>query len=152
MLCRFLCAAVFLCMVANSAIAQDPTKVAPTHYRLQFENDRVQVVNVHYGPHEKSEMHEHPGGVVVIVTGGHLKFTDPNGKVTEVYSKPGESRWFPPFKHKVENVGDEPYNAVYIGIKGKLTEGGANTNQESPLAPEEVAKILLEYASGAAKP
>ena len=65
---------------------------------------------------------------------------------------PGESRWFPPFRHKVENVGDEPYNAVYIGIKGKLTEGGANTNQESPLAPEEVAKILLEYASTAAKP
>lgn len=39
-----------------------------------------------------------------------------------------------------------------MGIKGKPTEGGANTNQESPLAPEEVAKILLDYASAAAKP
>ena len=108
MLWRYLCATVVLGLAVSSASAQDPTKVEPTHYKLQFENDRVQVVNVHYGPHEKSQMHDHPGGVVVVITGGHLKFTDQNGKITEVYSKAGESRWFPPFKHKVENVGDEP--------------------------------------------
>jgi hypothetical protein len=37
----------------------------------------------------------------------------------EVYANPGESRWFPPFKHRVENLGDTAYNAVYIGIKAK---------------------------------
>ena len=68
----------------------------PKHYKLQFENDRVQVVNVHYGPHEKSELHDHPGGVSVSVTGGHLKFTDQNGKVTEVYAKPGRHDGFRP--------------------------------------------------------
>ena len=151
MLCRYLCAAAILCLAANSAVAQDPTKVEPKHYRLQFENERVQVVSVHYGPHEKSEMHDHPGGVVVVVTGGHLRFTDQNGKVTEVYSKAGEARWFPPFKHKVENVGDEPYNAVYVGIKGKVTEVGANPKQDSPVTAEELAKILAEYAEATAK-
>jgi hypothetical protein len=69
----------------------------------------VQVVNVHYGRHEKSQVHEHPGGVSVCVT-GHLRFTDQNGKVTEVFAKPAEARWFKPFKHTVENLGDEPYN------------------------------------------
>jgi hypothetical protein len=78
-------------MTAGSAWGQDPTKVEPKHYKLDFENDKVQVVSVHYGPHEKSQMHEHPGGVVVVVTGGHLKFTDENGKVTEVYAKAGEA-------------------------------------------------------------
>jgi quercetin dioxygenase-like cupin family protein len=117
-----------------------------------FENDRVQVVNVHYGPHEKSEMHEHPGGVVVIVTGGHLRFTDQSGKVTEVYSKSGEARWFPPFKHKVENVGDDSYNAVYVGLKGKVTEVTANAKQDSQVSPDELAKILLEYSAATAKP
>lgn len=107
-----------LAMIAASAWGQDPTKVEPRHYKLDFENDRVQVVSVHYGPHEKSSMHDHPGGVVVVVTGGHLKFTDENGKVTEVYAKAGEARWFAPFKHTVENVGDTAYNAVYVGIKG----------------------------------
>jgi len=151
MLCRYLCAAAILCLAANSAVAQDPTKVEPKHYRLQFENERVQVVSVHYGPHEKSEMHDHPGGVVVVVTGGHLRFTDQNGKVTEVYSKAGEARWFPPFKHKVENVGDEPYNAVYVGIKGKVTEVGTNPEQDSPVTAEELVKILAEYAEAPAK-
>ena len=131
MLCRYLCAAVIVCLAIGSASAQDPTKVEPKHYRLMFENERVQVVSVHYGPHEKSEMHDHPGGVVVIVTGGHLRFTDQSGKVTEVYSKSGEARWFPPFKHKVENVGDEPYNAVYVCLRGKVMEMGINSNPGS---------------------
>jgi quercetin dioxygenase-like cupin family protein len=136
--------------MASAASAQDPTKVEPRHYKLLFENDRVQVVSVHYGPHEKSEMHDHPGGVVVVVTGGHLKFTDQNGKVTEVYSKEGEARWFPPFKHKVENVGDEPYNAVYVGIKSKLNASADNNSDALPNA-EAVARIFAD-APAAAKP
>jgi len=102
---------------------------------------------VHYGPHEKSEMHEHPGGVVVVVTGGHLRFTDQNGKVTEVFAKAGEARWFPPFKHRVENVGDDPYNAVYVGIKGKLAAGLGDP--DSPPSAEQVAEILAEYVRAA---
>jgi quercetin dioxygenase-like cupin family protein len=150
MSCRRFCAGVIVCLAVSFAVAQDPTKVEPKHYKLQFENERVQVVSVHYGPHEKSEMHDHPGGVSVSVTGGHLRFTDQNGKVTEVYAKAGEARWFPPFKHKVENIGDEPYNGVYIGIKGKLVAAGAAPAQESPMSAEQVAKVLAEY--GQAKP
>lgn len=100
MLCRLFHACLILCLAASLAAAQDPTKVEPKHYKLQFENERVQVVSVHYGPHEKSEMHDHPGGVSVSVTGGHLRFTDPSGKVTEVYAKAGEARWFPPSSTK----------------------------------------------------
>ena len=137
---RFFWPAAVVYLAASLSTAQDPTKVEPKHYKLQFENERVQVVNVHYGPHEKSEMHDHPGGVVVVITGGHLRFTDQNGKVTEVYAKEGESRWFPPFKHKVENLGDEPYNAVYIGIKGKLATAAAQS-QHPPANAEEVAKL-----------
>jgi len=152
MLCRLFCAIVILCLAVNCAVAQDPTKVEPRHYKLLFENDRVQVVSVHYGPHERSEMHDHPGGVVVIVTGGHLRFTDQNGKITEVYSKSGEARWFPPFRHEVENLGDEPYNAVYVGIKGKLTGASTAPKQESPITAEELGTILADYVRATAKP
>lgn len=112
-------AAFAICIVAGTAAAQDPTVVEAKHYKLAFENDKVQVVDVHYGPHEKSGMHDHPGGVVVYVTEGHLRFTDSDGSVKEVYAKPGEARLFPPFKHKVENLGDKPFDAVYIGLKTK---------------------------------
>ena len=108
---------IFVCVGVSVTLAQEPMKVEPTHYKLAFENEWVQVVNVHYGPHEKSRMHNHPGGVVVVLTEGHLRFTDQNGKSQEVFAKPGESRWFPPFKHQVENLGDTAYNAVYVGVK-----------------------------------
>ncbi|HEX6805294.1 MAG TPA: cupin domain-containing protein [Terriglobales bacterium] len=105
------------CMFATMMIAQDPKVVEPTHYKLAFENDEVQVVDVHYGPHEKSKLHSHPGGVVVYINGGHIRFTDEHGNVKEVYAKPGESRFFPPFHHKVENLSDKPFDAVYVGLK-----------------------------------
>src|SRR5260370_29251937 len=108
-----------MCLASTTAAAQNPTVVEPTHYKLAFENDKVQVVDVHYGPHEKSAMHDHPGGVVVYITEGHLKFTDQDGKVREVYAKPGEARFFPPFKHRVENLDDKPFDAVYVGLKSK---------------------------------
>ena len=36
-----------------------------------------------------------------------------------MFAKPGESRWFPPLKHSVENLGDTPCNSIYIGMKLK---------------------------------
>lgn len=134
---------VFVSLALSAALGQDPTKVESKHYKLAFENEWVQVVNVHYGPHEKSVMHDHPGGVVVILTAGHLRFTNQSGKTQEVYAKPGEARWFPPFKHKVENLGDTPYNAVYIGVKTKPTAAKSREGQTTMDAQTE--KILTEY-------
>ncbi len=131
------------------AFAQEPTKVESSHYKLAFENESVQVVNVHYGPHEKSGMHDHPGGVVVVISGGHLKFTDQHGKVQEVFAKTGESRWFPPFKHKVENLGDTPYNAVYIGIKGKHSASSNDSANHQPQIDAQTEKILAAFLTSA---
>lgn len=136
---------VFACLALSAAVGQDPTKVEPKHYKLAFENEWVQVVNVHYGPHEKSAMHDHPGGVVVVLTAGHLRFTDQNGKTQEVYANSGESRWFPPFKHKVENLGDTPYNAVYIGVKAKTSTARVGTQGGQPAMDAQTQKILTEY-------
>jgi quercetin dioxygenase-like cupin family protein len=135
-------AGALVCLAAPFALAQDPTKVEPKHYKLDFENERVQVVSVHYGPHEKSVLHDHPVGVVVILTEAHLRFTDENGKVREVFSKPGEARWYPPFKHKVENLGDTPYDAVYIGIKGKLATASNGSADPTIAIDEETGKIV----------
>ena len=142
----------FLSLAAACGRAQDPTKVEPKHYRLNFENDRVQVVSVHYGPHEKSVLHDHPGGVVVSLTGAHLRFTDENGKAREVFSKPGEARWYPPFKHRVENLGDTSYEAVYIGVKGKLATASNRSIDPSAATEEEMKKIVAEYFLASRKP
>ena len=140
---------VFVCLAGASSLAQDPTKVEPKHYKLDFENDRVQVVSVHYGPHEKSGLHEHPGGVVVILTAAHLRFTDEEGKTREVFAKPGEARWYPPFKHRVENLGDTTYDAVYVGLKIKNTAAADHPTDPLAAMDEETRKIVAALvASG----
>jgi beta-alanine degradation protein BauB len=151
----FCCVWVSL-LFCTAAVGQDPLKVEPTHYKLAFENEYVQVVNVHYGPHEKSALHGHMGGVVVVLTAGHLRFTDENGKVQEVHAKPGDPRWFPPFKHTVENLGDTSYNAVYIGIKDKrlsseLNVRAAGSQLDGSKLDEQTKKIVAEALLGAAK-
>jgi quercetin dioxygenase-like cupin family protein len=147
---KLLWAGFFLCLISVFSQAQDPTKVEPKHYKLDFENDRVQVVSVHYGPHEKSGLHEHPGGVAVSLTEAHLRFTDENGKVREVFSKPGEARWYPPFKHRVENLGDTAYDAVYVGVKGKQA---ATNDSDDPTRgmDEETKKIVAALVLAADK-
>jgi quercetin dioxygenase-like cupin family protein len=146
------CVTIVALFVCSLAFAQDPTKTEPTHYKVAFENETVQVVDVHYGPHEKSGMHEHPGGVVVVITGGHLRFTDQKGNEQEVLAKAGESRWFPPFHHKVENMGDTPYNAVYVVIKGKHTQKNASAtpgDRPQPGMDAETAKLLATALASA---
>lgn len=144
-------AGALVCLATASSLAQDPTKVEPKHYKLDFENEHVQVVSVYYGPHDTSVMHDHPGGVVVSLTEAHLRFTDENGKTREVYSKPGEARWYPPFKHKVENLGDTTYKAVYIGVKQKLNVSTRGKNPTNP-TDAETQKIVAEYMAAAMRP
>ena len=74
---------------AVPAKAQDPVKVDPKHYKLEFANDQVRVLRITYGPHEKSVMHEHPGSVVVFLTDGQSKFTFPDGNTEDAPIKAG---------------------------------------------------------------
>jgi hypothetical protein len=87
----------------------------------------------------------------VVLTSGHLRFTDENGKTQEVFAKPGESRWFPPFKHKVENLGDTAYNAVYIGIKSKRLASEASLKTGPSEMDEQTRKLVAEALLAAMK-
>ena len=59
---RILVLLVSLSVLVPATLAQDPAKVDPKHYRVEFENEHVRVVRINYGPHEKSVMHYHPAG------------------------------------------------------------------------------------------
>lgn len=72
--------------------AQDPVKVDPKHYSVVSENDRVRILKVHYGPHEKSVMHSHPDSVTVFLSDGKGQFTYPGGKAESFQAKAGETQ------------------------------------------------------------
>ncbi|HKD82733.1 MAG TPA: hypothetical protein VKH81_23785 [Candidatus Angelobacter sp.] len=131
----------------NGVPVQDPLKVESAHYKLAFENEEVQVVYIHYGPHEKSALHQHPAGVVVNLTDGHLRFSDQSGAIQEVRAIHGEARWFPALRHKVENLSNTSYDGVYIAVKGK-TAAAAGSPGAIPSDPP-VNALLASILHGA---
>src|SRR5260221_6952725 len=78
-----------LAFAGPSVLAQDPTKVDSKHYKVEFENSKVRILRVHYGPHEKSVMHRHPDSIAIFQNDGKVKFTYPGGKTEEREMKAG---------------------------------------------------------------
>src|SRR5574337_1234655 len=76
-------AAVLGVAFAAPAVAQDAAKVDAKHYKVEFENDRVRVLRVTYGPKEKSVMHEHSNAVEVFLTDAKVKCNLSDGKSKE---------------------------------------------------------------------
>ena len=118
---RGLLVATLLCLAGPAAMAQDPVKVAPDHYKVEFENAQVRVLRIHYGPHDKSAMHSHPNNVVIFLTDAHVKFTTPDGKSVERSGKAGETTWNPAQTHTSENLSDQPLDGILVELKSKPT-------------------------------
>ena len=114
---RILFPLLFVLAAALPALAQDATKVDSKHYKVEFENARVRIVRVHYGPHEKSVMHSHPDGVAIFQTDGRVKFTFPNGKTEERDMKAGTTLYTPAIRHLPENLTDNDMEVILVELK-----------------------------------
>jgi quercetin dioxygenase-like cupin family protein len=99
-------------------MAADPVEVDPKHYKIEFENDRVRVLRVRYGAHEKSAMHGHPPGIAVILSECDFRFYLPEGRKQDILGKAGEIISFEEaFEHLPENLSDESFEAIFIELK-----------------------------------
>jgi quercetin dioxygenase-like cupin family protein len=99
--------------------AGDPVELDPKHYTVEFENDRVRVLRVKYGPHEKSVMHRHPATLSIALTGRDWKITLPDGGTRNIIGRPGEIIWYEPHEHLPENLSFKPYEGFAIELKDK---------------------------------
>ena len=132
---RILFPLLFVLAAALPALAQDATKVDSKHYKVEFENSRVRIVRVHYGPHEKSVMHSHPDAVAVFQTDGRVKFTFPNGKTEERDMKAGQTVFTPAVRHLPENMTDNDMEVILVELKRPKRRPAAKTNAAAPAAP-----------------
>ena len=98
-------------------MAQDPVRVDPKHYTVEFENDQVRVLRIRYGPHEKSVMHGHPASLAVFLANTRGKFTFPDGKTEEFTTKTGQTMFVPAGEHLPENLSDQPLELVLVELK-----------------------------------
>ena len=115
-----------VCLLLNSsALAQDPLKVLPQAYKLQFENDWVKVTRVHYAPNEKLPAHQHTqsaSAYVYLNDSGPVVFKHIGlayGAVTRPATKEGTFRLYQGLQeiHEVENLSDLPSDFLRVEFK-----------------------------------
>ena len=105
---------------AGSLQAQDPVKVAPTHFTVLLENERVRVLDFHSRAGVKIPMHSHPAYVSYSISGaGKTKFTSADGKVTEPTAKTGQATWHEAETHASEYEGTGSTHVLLIELKGQ---------------------------------
>ncbi len=102
---------------AKRKAATDAVKADPKHYKVEFENKKVRVLRIKYGPNEKSEMHTHPPSVAIFLTDQHSRHTLPDGKSEEMRSKAGEVRFMEAWEHNPENLSDGPFELIVVELK-----------------------------------
>jgi len=88
-----------------AATKLDPTVVDPAHYRVILENEYVSVLRIHFGPREKSPMHEHLLNRVVVYLNDQ-----PGGKADE-------TRVAAAGTHTEENASDQPADRIAVELK-----------------------------------
>ena len=95
----------------------DAVTLDPDHYTVEFENDKVRVLRIKYGPGEKSVMHDHPESVVVVLNDQKGKFTLPGGESFTANPKAGSVFWTNAARHLPENIGADTTDVLQIELK-----------------------------------
>jgi len=83
----------------------DPATVDAGHYKVEFENEQVRVLRIHYGPHEKGQTHEHILNRVVLYLNDQ-----PAAKADEVRIAGAAT-------HVEENASDQPADRIAVELK-----------------------------------
>jgi hypothetical protein len=118
-------AMMMICLLAVTSLGQDPLKLLPQAYKLQFENDWVKVTRVHYAPNVKLPAHEHTATATAYVylnNSGPVVFNhiDANyGAITRPPTKEGTFRLYRGLQelHEVENKSDLPSDFLRVEFK-----------------------------------
>jgi hypothetical protein len=146
---------VIFLLFAIAAFAQDPLKVAPQAYKLEFENEWVKVMRVHYGPREKIPAHDHTeraAAYVYLNDGGPVIFKHIGleyGPVTRPATKAGSFRLYKAIKevHEVENTSDLPSDFLRVEFKTRMVDEKTlrgRFHRESWPAGENYQKVQFE--------
>jgi hypothetical protein len=102
---------------AAAAHAQDPVKLHPDIFKVEFENSQVRVLRVTLAPHQKTELHEMHDAVVVPLADYESVIHQADGKRVEVKRLSGKPEWLPAGSREIE-AGNKPVAAIVTELKG----------------------------------
>jgi len=119
---------VITAVCVAAAQGQDPAVVNAKTIKVQFENDRVRVLEANLPPGVKEEVHSHPAYVIYVLEGGRYRNYASDGKVTEGELKTGEVLFREPLTHAAQNIGDKPLHMILIELKGEKSKEAATSH------------------------
>lgn len=144
-----------VCFSTLLILAQDPLKTLPKNYKMEFENEWVKVVRVHYSAKEKIPEHDHTetgAAYVYLNDSGPIIFKHIGlsyGAVTRAAVTAGTFRLYKAVKetHEVENPNDTPSDFLRVEFKTEPVNAnslrGKYPRQEVP-AGENLAKVQFD--------
>lgn len=106
-----------MAVVGAQTAWRDPLTVAPAHYQVRLENDRVRVIEGVDQPGESIAMHDHPDTLMIAMSAFERRLTLANGRVIATASRPGDVRWMPAQAHAGENTGQTETRALFVEFK-----------------------------------
>ena len=110
-------AAAIVVLSSGNALAQDPVKVDPAHYKLLLENASVRVLRVDYEPGSKSQMHQHPDAIIIPLAPTKVRFTMPDGKSQDAEMANESAMYAPAGTHTPSNIGSGKIDGILIEFK-----------------------------------
>lgn len=128
MLIRSLITFVITTACVTAAQGQDPAVVNAKTIKVQFENDRVRVLEANLPPGVKEEVHSHPAYVIYVLEGGRYRNYASDGKVSEGELKAGEVLFREPLTHAAQNIGDKSLHMILIELKGEKSKETATSH------------------------
>ena len=95
----------------------DAVTVAPDHYKVVEENDRVRILEFRGGPGDKTAMHSHPAVVAVAITDAKVRSTLPGGQSMELELNSGMAMHMDAADHATEILGSSEAHVILIELK-----------------------------------
>ncbi len=102
---------------STTTIGEDAVIADPQHYTVEFENDRVRVIRVRYGPGDKSVMHTHGPHVAIFLSENAIRMNNSDGTSEESTAPVGTAGWSDAQEHLPENLSDDPLEVILVELK-----------------------------------
>lgn len=101
----------------NNKKSYDAVKVAPHLHKIIYEDGKVRVLQINVKPGEKAAMHRHPENITYVLSTARMRFTKSDGSTTDIDLTEGQVKHGDAGSHKVENVGNQEFEAVQVELK-----------------------------------
>ena len=95
----------------------DAITVAPDHYKVIEENDKVRILEFRGSHGEKTLMHSHPAVVAIALSAADVRFTIPGGQTMDISLSAGQAMYMDAADHATEIMSSGAAHVILVELK-----------------------------------